>query len=72
MSPDSTKTPHLTMKNVGFDADRRTAFDIAMLRAPKYRTVLENVSFELFGGESMAIMYTSGKVFAFGFGHGCM
>lgn len=55
------KQPHLQLRRLGFDVDRRSKFDIAMLRAPKYRRVLDDVSFEAFGGETLAIMYTSSK-----------
>lgn len=55
------KQPHLQLRRLGFEIDRRTKFDVAMLRAPKYRRVLEDISLEMFGGETLAIMCTSSK-----------
>lgn len=55
------KQPHLVLRNVSFEADTRSTFDRFMLRSPKRVRLLENVSFELRGGETLALMYTSGR-----------
>lgn len=60
-SNNNSKQPHLIVRNIGFEKDERSLFDILMLRAPKYAALLENISFELRGGETLAIMYTSSK-----------
>lgn len=62
LQPNIAKHPHIQARNIGFEKDIRTTFDVAMLRSPTYRRILDNLSFEVFGGETMAIMYTSGKV----------
>ncbi len=61
LQPNISKQPHLVLKNVGFEADRRTHFDVVMLRSPNYQRILDNISFELYGGETLAIMYSSGE-----------
>lgn len=40
--------------------DTRTGFDRRMLRAPRYTRMLDGVTMEMFGGETIAIMYTCG------------
>lgn len=62
LQPNVAKQPNLQARNIGFEKDMRSSFDIAMLRSPVYRRILDNLSFEVFGGETMAVMYTSGTV----------
>lgn len=59
------KQPHLQLKCLGFEVDQRTKFQVAVSRTPKYRRVLNGISLEAFGGETVAIMYTSSQFLIF-------
>uniref|UniRef100_A0A7E4ZVH3 ABC transporter domain-containing protein n=1 Tax=Panagrellus redivivus TaxID=6233 RepID=A0A7E4ZVH3_PANRE len=51
--------PHLRIIDFGFELDARTLFDKAMLRSNEATVILDGVTFELFGGDTCALMYTS-------------
>ncbi|TMS35296.1 hypothetical protein L596_002728 [Steinernema carpocapsae] len=55
----SKRSPHIQITSLGFNHDLRTSFDKAMLRGPKYLRTLDGVTFELFSGDTMTLMYTS-------------
>ncbi len=61
MQPVISKAPHFVMRNIAFDKDTRSTFDKHMLRSPKYTRLLDGVTMEAFGGETIALLYTSGK-----------
>jgi hypothetical protein len=60
MIPDDTSKPHIRLTNVAFNYDLRSAFDVAMLRSTQFLRTIDNVTLELFGGDTLAIMYTTG------------
>lgn len=46
---------------MSFDFDPRSNFDRLMLRAVEYRRLIHNITFELFAGDTVALLYTSGN-----------
>lgn len=52
---DGFKYPHLQLRNVSFD----------VRRGRKYDRLLDGVTFEVRGGEILAVMATKGKTFLF-------
>ncbi|GMR37147.1 hypothetical protein PMAYCL1PPCAC_07341, partial [Pristionchus mayeri] len=54
-----TTHPHLLIQNLSFSHDLRSTIDCIMLRLPKYLHTIRDFSLELFGGDTLALMYTS-------------
>ncbi|KAF8361259.1 abcx-1, partial [Pristionchus pacificus] len=54
-----TTHPHLLIQNLSFSHDLRSTTDCIMLRLPKYLHTIGDFSLELFGGDTLALMYTS-------------
>ena len=44
------------------EQDVRSKFDRAMLRSPNYLRVINNLSIDLYGGDTLALTYTTGKL----------
>lgn len=55
------RTPNLRVHNVSFALDSRTFLDRACLRLANKSSILQEVSFELFSGDVMALLYTNGE-----------
>lgn len=54
------RSPHVRIIDLSFDFDPRSNFDRLMLRSVEYRRLLHNITFEMFGGDTLALLYTSG------------
>ncbi|CAD5211052.1 unnamed protein product [Bursaphelenchus okinawaensis] len=52
-------SPHLRIMNLCFDLDSRSTFDKIMLRSAELQRVVSHITFELFAGDMMALLYTS-------------
>lgn len=61
IAPEETLKPHLRIRHMSFEQDLRSSFDVAMLRSPNYVRTLDKISFELYGGDTLALMFTTGK-----------
>lgn len=55
------RSPHVRVIDLCFDFDPRSNFDRLMLRAVDYRRLLQHITFELFAGDVLALLYTSGR-----------
>ncbi|KAI6183984.1 ATP-binding cassette sub-family G member 8 [Aphelenchoides bicaudatus] len=56
---NTSSSPHIRIIDVCFDYDPRSNFDRLMLRAVDYRRLLHHITFELFAGDTLALLYTS-------------
>ncbi|GMT15777.1 hypothetical protein PFISCL1PPCAC_7074, partial [Pristionchus fissidentatus] len=54
-----TTHPHLLIQHLSFSHDLRSTLDCMLLRLPKYLHTISDFSLELFGGDTLALMYTS-------------
>ncbi|VDM36515.1 unnamed protein product [Toxocara canis] len=56
---DISNKPYVRISNLTFATDHRSAFDRAMLRSANFERTLNDISFQLSGGEVVALLYTT-------------
>ncbi|CAD6190172.1 unnamed protein product [Caenorhabditis auriculariae] len=57
-SGENRASPHFSVSHLCYARDLRSSSDRAMLRLPVLRSELHDVTFELFAGDVMAVLYT--------------
>ncbi|KAI6228210.1 ATP-binding cassette sub-family G member 8 [Aphelenchoides besseyi] len=52
-------SPHIRVMDLCFDFDPRSQFDRLMLRSAEHHRLLHHLTFELFAGDTLALLYTA-------------
>uniref|UniRef100_A0A914YWS8 ABC transporter domain-containing protein n=1 Tax=Panagrolaimus superbus TaxID=310955 RepID=A0A914YWS8_9BILA len=56
---NNTNAPHIRITDLFYELDSRSTFDLAMLRSNKPVPLIRGITFELFGGDTLCLMYSS-------------
>uniref|UniRef100_A0AC35G5I2 ABC transporter domain-containing protein n=1 Tax=Panagrolaimus sp. PS1159 TaxID=55785 RepID=A0AC35G5I2_9BILA len=56
---NNTNAPHIRITDLFYELDSRTTFDRAMFRSNTPLPIIRGMSFELFGGDTLCLMYSS-------------
>uniref|UniRef100_A0A914PHS5 Uncharacterized protein n=1 Tax=Panagrolaimus davidi TaxID=227884 RepID=A0A914PHS5_9BILA len=56
---NNTNAPHIRITDLFYEMDSRTTFDRAMFRSNTPLPLIRGISFELFGGDTLCLMYSS-------------